>query len=122
LATTPTTSGPQPRATERPTPASRTAGEQASSDRYVVPLLHFGVPRTWIHFGISRDQATADHYLLPLANVEIPTNWVGYGLWSRWGGSGQRGGEFPMAGVLTEDVLLRRGLRPPRPSPPLPAG
>ena len=95
-------------------PPRETTQEPGSSDRYVVPLVHFGVPGTWVHFGATRDQASRDHYVVPLAHVQVPANWVDYGIWTAAGVAvATEGITLPLA--VAGGALLRRLSRPPRP-------
>lgn len=54
-------------------------------NRYVVPLIHVGVPDTWVHFGSSRREASADRYVVPLVHLPVPANWVDYAVWAALG-------------------------------------
>ena len=87
----------------------------ASSDRYVLPLVHVSVPATLVHFGATREQASRDHYVAPLTHIKVQAHWVDYGIWAALGVAvAGEGVTLPIAGVVGLGALLRRWSRPPR--------
>ena len=106
---------PATAATARVVASGAESTEAASSDQYVLPLVHVSVPATLVHFGATREQASRDHYVAPLTHIKVPANWVDYGIWAALGVAvAGEGVTLPIAGAVGLGALLRRWSRPPR--------